>query len=236
MKWMTLFDFTLRLAIAFILGAAIGTERQWRQRMAGLRTNMLVGLGACMFVLLGVKVGGDAAGRVISYVVSGIGFLGAGVIMKDGLNVRGLNTAATLWCSAAVGGACGIGLLAEAGIFTAFIILTHLLMRPIGVKLSRLPATGNDIPVAYILIIKCRQDVENHVRVLLLQFTANDSSLLLRSLKSTDDGNPAFAMITAEIFAHQNEDALMEKIAGRLTIEQQVTEVSWNKAGHENDL
>lgn len=183
MKLMTLFDFTLRLAIAFILGAAIGTERQWRQRMAGLRTNMLVGLGACMFVLLGVKVGGDAAGRVISYVVSGIGFLGAGVIMKDGLNVRGLNTAATLWCSAAVGGACGIGLLNEAGIFTAFIIITHLLMRPIGVKLSRLPVPNNDIPVAYVLIIKCRQEVENHIRVLLLQFTANDSSLLLRSLK-----------------------------------------------------
>lgn len=233
---MTLLDFTLRLTIAFILGAAIGTERQWRQRMAGLRTNMLVGLGACMFVLLGVKVGGDAAGRVISYVVSGIGFLGAGVIMKDGLNVRGLNTAATLWCSAAVGGACGIGLLNEAGIFTAFIIITHLFMRPIGVKLSRLPAPSNDIPVAYVLIIKCRQEVENHVRVLLLQFTTNDSSLLLRSLKSTDDGNPSIAIITAEIFAHHQEDALMEKIAGRLTIEQQVTEVSWNKAGNENDL
>lgn len=233
---MTLFEFTLRLTIAFLLGAAIGTERQWRQRMAGLRTNMLVCLGACMFVTLGVKVGGDAAGRVISYVVSGIGFLGAGVIMKDGLNVRGLNTAATLWCSAAVGAACGLGFIAEAAIVTAFVILTHITMRPVGAVLSRLPLKNPHTPVPYILIIKCRQDVENHIRVLLLQFTGNDHKLMLRSLKSTDDGDPANAIITAEIFANTNEDALLEKIAGRLTIEQQVSEVSWNKAGDENDL
>lgn len=233
---MTLFEFTLRLTLAFILGAAIGTERQWRQRMAGLRTNMLVCLGACMFVALGVKVGGDAAGRVISYVVSGIGFLGAGVIMKDGLNVRGLNTAATLWCSAAVGASCGMGFIAEAAIVSAFVILTHILMRPVGIVLSRLPLKNPHIPVPYILTIKCRQDVENHIRVLLLQFTANDEKLLLRSLKSTDDSDPARAIITAEIFASNNEDVLMEKIAGRLTIEQEVSELSWNKAGDENDL
>lgn len=234
---MTIFEFTLRLTIAFALGAAIGTERQWRQRMAGLRTNMLVCLGACMFVSLGVKVGGDAAGRVISYVVSGIGFLGAGVIMKDGLNVRGLNTAATLWCSAAVGASCGLGFLPEAAIVTAFIILTHVLMRPVGVKLSRLPMKKSiSIPVAYLLVIKCRQDVENHLRVLLLQFTGNDDKLLLRSLKSTDDGDPGKAVIMAEILANSNEDAIMERIAGRLTIEHEVSEVSWNKAGDENDL
>ncbi|MBB6237497.1 putative Mg2+ transporter-C (MgtC) family protein [Pedobacter sp. AK013] len=233
---MTFFDFSTRLIIAFILGAAIGTERQWRQRMAGLRTNMLVCIGACMFVILGVKEGGDAAGRVISYVVSGIGFLGAGVIMKDGLNVRGLNTAATLWCSAAVGASCGTGFIMEAGFFTTLIILTHMIMRPLGVKLSRLPLKNTHVPVPYVLIIKCRQDVENHLRVLLLQFTGNDSKLLLRSLKSTDDGDPSIAIITAEIFANSNEDTLMEKIAGRLTIEKQVSEISWNKAGDENDL
>ncbi|MBB5646052.1 MgtC/SapB family protein [Pedobacter cryoconitis] len=233
---MTIIEFTLRLAIAFLLGAAIGTERQWRQRMAGLRTNMLVCLGACMFVSLGVKVGGDASGRVISYVVSGIGFLGAGVIMKDGLNVRGLNTAATLWCSAAVGASCGLGFIPEAAIVTTFVILTHVIMRPVGIKLSRLPLKSTRIPVAYLLIIKCRQDVENHLRVLLLQFTSNDDKLLLRSLKSTDDGDPSKAVIVAEILANSSEDAIMERIAGRLTIEHEVSEVSWNRAGDENDL
>lgn len=234
---LTTFDFTIRLAIAFVLGAAIGTERQWRQRMAGLRTNMLVALGASMFVAMGVRIGGDAAGRVTSYVVSGIGFLGAGVIMKDGINVRGLNTAATLWCSAAVGALCGMGYLPEAFIGCAFIIVTHILMRPLGIKLSRLPIDKNlTMQIGYLLIIKCKQDVENHLRVLLLQFTNSDDKLLLRSLKSTDNGDPSIAIITAEILANSNEDGTMEKIAGRLTIESHVSEVSWNKIGNENDL
>ncbi len=100
---------------AFVLGTLIGAERQYRQRTAGLRTNVLVAVGAAAFVDLGVKVAGTTeAVRVISYVVSGIGFLGAGVIMKEGMNVRGLNTAATLWCSAAVGCCSGTGNIAEA--------------------------------------------------------------------------------------------------------------------------
>lgn len=234
---LTIYDFTLRLTIAFVLGAVIGTERQWRQRMAGLRTNMLVALGACMFVALGVRIGGDATGRVTSYVVSGIGFLGAGVIMKDGVNIRGLNTAATLWCSAAIGAFCGTGFIAEACIGSAFIILTHVMMRPLGARLSRLPIhKDTSVPVHYFIIIKCRQEVENHLRVLLLQFTNHDEKILLRSLKSTDDNDSSIAFITAEILANGNEDATMEKIVGRLTIEHQVYEVSWNKAGHENDL
>ncbi len=234
---LSIFDFILRLAVAFVLGAVIGTERQWRQRMAGLRTNMLVALGASIFVAMGVRIGGDAAGRVTSYVVSGIGFLGAGVIMKDGINVRGLNTAATLWCSAAVGALCGMGYLPEAFVSAVFVILTHVLMRPLGVRLSRIPIDkSNTTQIGYLLTIQCRQEVENHLRVLLLQFTNSDNKLLLRSLKSTDNGDPRIAIITAEILASSNEDGTMEKIAGRLTVEQQVTEVSWNKMGNENDL
>jgi putative Mg2+ transporter-C (MgtC) family protein len=88
------FSYTfVKLLVAFILGTIIGAERQYRQRTAGLRTNVLVAIGACQFVALTVDLSGAAgAARVISTVVSGIGFLGAGVIMKDGLNVRGLNT------------------------------------------------------------------------------------------------------------------------------------------------
>ena len=81
------------LLTAFILGGLIGFERQWRQRTAGLRTNVLVAIGSAAFVDLGMRVAGtDGSVRVISYVVSGIGFLGAGVIMKEGTQVRGINT------------------------------------------------------------------------------------------------------------------------------------------------
>ena len=98
--------FLLRVSIALVLGALIGAERQLRQRLTGLRTNALVSTGACLFVLMTQAVPGMApadASRVAAYVVSGIGFLGAGVIMREGLHIRGLNTAATLWCAAAVG-------------------------------------------------------------------------------------------------------------------------------------
>lgn len=108
-------DTLLSYSLALVLGALIGAERQYRQRTAGLRTNALVALGASAFVDLARKLAGDVeAVRVISYIVSGIGFLGAGVIMKEGMNVRGLNTAATLWCSAAVGACAGTDMAAEA--------------------------------------------------------------------------------------------------------------------------
>ena len=104
--------FAGRAIVAVALGAMVGLERQWRQRMAGLRTNALVALGAALFELLAVQMTGVQAvdpTRIAAYVVSGIGFLGAGVILRDGVSVRGINTAATIWCSAAVGVLAGAG-------------------------------------------------------------------------------------------------------------------------------
>lgn len=115
---------------AFVFGTAIGVERQIRQRSAGLRTYALVALGASAFVDLAEEIDGDAsATRVIAYVVSGVGFLGAGVIMKDGLNVRGLNTAATMWCSAAVGACTGSDMIAQGALMTLFVLLTNTALR-----------------------------------------------------------------------------------------------------------
>lgn len=97
------FPYMTHLLAAMLLGALIGAERQWRQRMAGLRTNALVATGAAVFILSAMSASPDSPGRIAAQIVSGIGFLGAGVIMRDGMNVRGLNTAATLWCSAGIG-------------------------------------------------------------------------------------------------------------------------------------
>jgi putative Mg2+ transporter-C (MgtC) family protein len=97
-------EIAIRLGAALLIGAIIGFERQWRQRMAGLRTNALVSLGAAGFVVFSMTVSSDnSPTRVAAQIVSGIGFLGAGVILREGFNIRGLNTAATLWCSAMVG-------------------------------------------------------------------------------------------------------------------------------------
>jgi putative Mg2+ transporter-C (MgtC) family protein len=98
-----------RLSVALALGSVIGFERQWRQKMAGLRTNALVALGSCGFVVFSAMVGEGDPTRIAAQVVTGIGFLGAGIILREGINVTGLNTAATLWCSAMVGTFAGAG-------------------------------------------------------------------------------------------------------------------------------
>jgi putative Mg2+ transporter-C (MgtC) family protein len=101
---MSIEEAAINLAVTLGLSAVIGFERQWRNRLAGLRTNTLVALGAASFVIFAAVVPGDASPtRVAGQVVSGIGFLGAGLIFREGLSVRGLNTAATLWCCAAIG-------------------------------------------------------------------------------------------------------------------------------------
>jgi putative Mg2+ transporter-C (MgtC) family protein len=133
-------DTLVSLTTAFVLGTLIGAERQYRQRTAGLRTNVLVAVGAAAFVDLAMHLAdADGAVRVISYVVSGIGFLGAGVIMKQGMDVRGLNTAATLWASAAVGCCAGADEVAQAAALTVFVIAGNTLLRPLVNAINRIP-------------------------------------------------------------------------------------------------
>ena len=130
----------LNLFIAACLGASIGLERQWRQHLAGLRTNTLVALGAAIFITYGRAVSdADGATRIAAQVVTGIGFLGAGVIFKEGLNVRGLNTAATLWCSAAVGLLAGEGMGLHGLVAAVLVIATNVSLRPLVRSINRQP-------------------------------------------------------------------------------------------------
>ena len=127
--------FIFRLACALVAGVVIGVQRELRQHQAGLTTNALVAVGACVFILISESVimRAQAAGgpvnndnlRVLSQVVTGIGFLGAGVIMKNGVTIHGLTSAATIWCSAAVGCLCGYGLWREALVAVGVIILIN---------------------------------------------------------------------------------------------------------------
>lgn len=128
----TWIDFATRLALAFILGAGIGIERQWLKSRSVLKTNVLVSLGAAMFVMMAAMIQGDSSPtRVAAQVVSGVGFLGAGVILREGASVRGINTAATLWCAAAIGSLVGSGFLLQAYCGTIAVIGANLLLRPV---------------------------------------------------------------------------------------------------------
>jgi putative Mg2+ transporter-C (MgtC) family protein len=143
-------DTLVSLLSAFVLGTLIGAERQYRQRSAGLRTNVLVCVGAAAFVDLANRINGaEGSVRVIAYVVSGIGFLGAGAIMKEGMNVRGLNTAATLWASAAVGSCAGADMVADSALLTLFVLAGNTLLRPLVNAIDRIPLNERTSEATY---------------------------------------------------------------------------------------
>ena len=159
------FDTLLSLAAAFVLGTLIGAERQYRQRTAGLRTNVLVAVSAAAFVDLAMKLDGSGgAVRVIAYVVSGIGFLGAGVIMKEGINVRGLNTAATLWSSAAVGCCAGTDMIAQAVALTVFVLAGNTQLRPLVNAINRTPLDAQSSEVTYYVRLTVTPDAVAEMR------------------------------------------------------------------------
>jgi len=161
--------FAIRLGLALVLGGIVGAERQWRQRIAGLRTNALVAAGAAMFVMVaGLAPRPDDSFRIAGQIVSGIGFLGAGVILRNGLNVSGLNTAATLWCSAAVGTLSGYGMFGSAIIGAIAVLGANVGLRPIARALSRGPGAADE-EVTYLFRITARANQEAHLRALLLQ-------------------------------------------------------------------
>jgi putative Mg2+ transporter-C (MgtC) family protein len=128
-------DIAIRLAVAAAMGMAIGVERELREQAAGLRTHMLVAVGSCLFTLVsaygfnGFSEPTDPS-RVAAQIVTGIGFLGAGAILREGLSVRGLTTAASLWIAAALGMAVGVGMYWASGLAVAITIVSLWLLRP----------------------------------------------------------------------------------------------------------
>lgn len=162
----------LSLAVAFVLGGLIGFERQYRQRTAGLRTNVLVAVGAALFVDIAVRMHGIYGGtpgalHVVAYVVSGVGFLGAGVIMREEGSVRGINTAATLWGSAAVGAAAGADLIVEALLGAAFVLAANTLLRPMVNAINRQPIDTEETEVTYSVKVIAPRDQQKEALELL---------------------------------------------------------------------
>src|ERR1700719_5231196 len=177
-------EIAIRLATALLVGVVIGGERPWRQRVGGLRTNALVSIGAAGFVVFSTTVSGDnSPTRVAAQIVSVIGFLGAGLILREGINIRGLNTAATLWCSAMVGTFAGAGQLIASLLAGAFVVGTNLLLRPIVRVINRQPLGAVEVETHYAVELRCRGQEEAHIRALLLQ-AASGVALGLRRLTS----------------------------------------------------
>lgn len=181
MNWM---DFMMRILLAVLLGFLIGLERQITGHTAGIRINVLISMGSCLFLMFPIITGSDEVYRIASYIVSGVGFLCSGVIFKDGGTVRGLNTAATLWCTAAIGVLVSSGYFLLASAATGTLILSNLLFRPLSMKVR--PVTGwEESEKLYRISIICREAKETDIRALLIN--GNTSRILyLNHLDSSD--------------------------------------------------
>jgi putative Mg2+ transporter-C (MgtC) family protein len=166
----TIFEAASHMTLALSCGAFIGMERQVRRRMAGLRTNALVALGASAFVTFSQSIDVDTSpSRVAAQVVSGIGFLGAGIIFRDGFEVHGLNTAATLWCSA------GVGLLSASGdwhlavLLTGLVVFVNLGLRPLVRLLKRHATSARPQPHGWRVALTTATADEPAIRALILR-------------------------------------------------------------------
>ena len=182
---MDLTTFLIRITICFALSILIGLERQLRHRMVGLRTNVLVCIGSFLFVYLsfGANIVNSDTTRIAAQVVSGIGFLGAGVILRDGSKIKGLNTAATLWCVAAIGTLCAAGLVVEATIGTAFVLLSNVILRLVSLFImNKLKATEKE---KYTIKINCKNAKEERVRTNFAKIIDNND-LVLNSLERSE--------------------------------------------------
>mgnify|MGYP000030070022 CR=1 FL=1 len=215
-------DFWIRIGIALFCSFAVGLERQWRRRAIGLRTNVLVCVGAFMFSTLDV-IKGNGELRTAAQVVTGIGFLGAGVILKDGINVKGLNTAATLWCNAAIGVLTAFGLLLEAVTGTILILMSNIVLRFLTKKLMQKNSkTQNE---TYSLNIVANHEKDLVLRTMITQ-SVIDGEMILNSLNANKNNDKI--EINANISINPNSHEI-DYLVTRFTMEPDVYYVNYNK-------
>lgn len=221
MYWIT---FTIRILLALIFGMAIGAERQWRHKVADLRTNALVAVGASLYVTLSVFTLDDASPtRVAAQVVSGIGFLGAGVIIREGVNIRGINTAATLWCAAAIGVLTGTGYYFEAFIGTAVVLLANIVIRSFQYKMDQEQLKNLDSICRLNLI--CNSSDEIQIRQILNQnLSKRNYNILSMSSKSLKNQKE---QLLAEFLVPGESQEELEKIMRDLKEQKEIFSSEW---------
>ncbi len=215
---MDITTFIIRIFACFILSICIGFERQLRHKTVGLRTNVLVSLGSFMFVCMSFKVINPDVTRIAAQVVSGIGFLGAGVILKDGNKIKGLDTAATLWCVSAVGVLCASGMIIEAGIGTIFILISNILLRIVSKNLIN----KNSIQEIYNIDIICNKDTIEYIENKIMK-QINNYKLSIKSVKrkqlSKDETNLKIGIIS-------NNKLYFNEIIKTITNSQNITSLN----------
>lgn len=219
------FDYLIRIGCAFLMGGLIGAERQYRHCNAGLRTNILVSVGAAAFTVLSYAMssGNGDPSRIAAQIVSGIGFLGGGLILKDGISVRGLNTAATIWCSAACGTLSGVGLYAEAAVLVVCVLATHCVFRPLCRWMER---QTTDV-CSYSLRIECRPESVDAVRKLIMNTLSFERDVKLDSLFYQEQADKS--IVYCNLQTQGEHKALLDLLISRLRAQLDVSNAGWEK-------
>ena len=218
-------DFILRIALSLTLGFLIGLERQLTGHPAGLRINVLICMGTSFFTLFPMLYGSDQVFRVGSSIISGVGFLCSGVIFKDRGTVRGMNTAATLWCTSAIGILASTGMYAMAITATAILIGSNLILRPLARKLH--PITASDeSEKQYRISVTCQEKAEQDIRLLLIN-SNSCKTLFLNNLESGDVVGDKVEIVAEYCSVGKSKNNILEGIVGQVLVIPEVISAGW---------
>ena len=222
---MTLYDFVIRICCAVAFGFLIGLERQLTGHTTGIRINVLISIGACLFALFPQLIGAYDNTRVAAQVVTGIGFLCSGIIFKEGLNVKGLNTAATMWCTAAIGVLTSSGLILYSTAAAALLISSNLAFRFLANRIQPLANFGEE-ENTYMLSVTCCEDEEFNIRSIIVE-NLNKARLRLTNLESADEIGNKVEIEATIIINGRRRDEHIEKITSQVALEKGVTKAGW---------
>jgi len=206
-------------------GFLIGLERQLTGHAAGIRTNILVSTGACLYSIFSLLMNVPDTSRIAAQVVTGVGFLCGGVIFKEGINIRGLNTAATIWCTAAVGVLCSSGLFLYASLAALILIAINFVTRLIVNKIQ--PFTHLEEGVnTYVLSVSCREENEFNIRAVMID-KLNNSNLHLVQLESADEiGGKVEINATVQVNGKRRDEHI-ERLTAQIALEKGINKVGW---------
>lgn len=218
-------DFILRILLSLALGFLIGSERQLTGHPAGIRINVLICMGTSFFTLFPMLYGSDQIFRVGSSIVSGVGFLCSGVIFKDSGSVRGMNTAATLWCTSAIGVLSSTGKYAMAISAAGILIGSNLFLRPLARRINPI-IYGDETEKQYRISVTCQEEVESEIRLLLINSNPC-KKLYLNNLESGDIVGHKVEIIAEYSSFGKVKNHVLEGMVGRALASPAVIRAGW---------
>lgn len=220
-------EFIQVIFTALALGSLVGVERQWHKRLVDLKTNALVSLGACLFLwICRTPEGYTDAVRMAGQIVVGVGFIGGGLLYRDGTLTRGVNTAATLWCCAAVGALCGLQRPIDALIASLVIVIANSTLRALAYQLNLKMGANDYLNDSIHLTVSCSEDLQE---ALAAQLSAliRSAGAELSGVSSKKDGSSQVLLNYTLSLAHA-EPALLVSSWAKVLMDNGATEVNWS--------